>query len=92
MKISAITVTDIVSMVLVLFFATPLVLVGVVVVVSELVEPEAEAETGPISDIFSFGVCSNLKSLNISKNSIDSPGNELVKGDLCKTVVKLDLS
>ncbi|PHU22765.1 hypothetical protein BC332_07872 [Capsicum chinense] len=154
--ISAITVSDIVSMMLVLFFATPLVLVGVVVlvfrvvvVVSELVEPEAEAETSdevvlesdlsntllsvdftlvssyliglsnleslvlksgnlsgslivvaksqcgvsltsidlaentisrPVSDILSFGVFSNLTSLNLSKNSIDPLGNELVKG------------
>ncbi|KAM3320202.1 hypothetical protein P3S67_007402 [Capsicum chacoense] len=156
MKISAITVSDIVSMMLVLFFATPLVLVrvvvlvsGVVIVVSELVEPEVEAETSdevvlesdlsntllsvdftlvssyltglsnleslvlknanlsgflivvaksqygvsltsidlaeniisrPISDILSFGVFSNLTSLNLSKNSIDPLGNELVKG------------
>ncbi|KAM3248149.1 hypothetical protein P3L10_009917 [Capsicum annuum] len=167
MKISAITVSDIVSMMLVLFFATPLVLVGVVVlvsgvvvVVSELVEPEAEAETSdevvlesdlsntllsvdftlvssyliglsnleslvlknanlssslivvaksqcgvsltsidlventisrPVSDILSFGVFSNLTSLNLSKNSIDPLGNELVKGATFSLQV-LDLS
>ncbi|PHT49840.1 hypothetical protein CQW23_09587 [Capsicum baccatum] len=166
--ISAITVSDIVSMMLVLFFATPLVLVGVVVLVSgvvvvdsKLIEPEAETSdvvvlefvllvscnnsrvssidlsntllsvdftlvssyliglsnleslvlrnanlngslivvsksqcgvsltsidlventiSRHVYDSFSFGVCSNLKSLNLSKNSINPPGNELVKG------------
>ncbi|PHT28263.1 hypothetical protein CQW23_32137 [Capsicum baccatum] len=154
-------------MILVLFFATPLVLVGVVVLVSgvvvmvsELVEPEAETETSdevvlesdlsntllnvdftlvssyliglsnlkslvlknanlsgsvivaakyqcgvsltsidlaentisrPVSDILSFGVFSNLKSLNLSKNSIDPLGNKLVKGATFSLQV-LDLS
>lgn len=32
--------------------------------------------SGPVSDISHLGVCSSLKSLNLSKNSVDPPGKE----------------
>nr|Q8L899.1 RecName: Full=Systemin receptor SR160; AltName: Full=Brassinosteroid LRR receptor kinase; Flags: Precursor [Solanum peruvianum]AAM48285.1 systemin receptor SR160 [Solanum peruvianum] len=47
--------------------------------------------SGPISDISSFGVCSNLKSLNLSKNFLDPPGKEMLKGATFSLQV-LDLS
>ncbi|KAH0758364.1 hypothetical protein KY290_021857 [Solanum tuberosum] len=47
--------------------------------------------SGPISDISSFGVCSNLKSLNLSKNFLDPPGKEILKGATFSLQV-LDLS
>lgn len=47
--------------------------------------------SGPISDISSFGVCSNLKSLNLSKNFLDPPGKEILNGATFSLQV-LDLS
>lgn len=47
--------------------------------------------SGPVSDISSFGVCSNLKSLNLSKNSIDPPAKEIPEGATFSLQV-LDLS
>lgn len=47
--------------------------------------------SGPISDISSFGVCSNLKSLNLSKNFLDPPGKEMLNAATFSLQV-LDLS
>lgn len=47
--------------------------------------------SGPVNEISSLGVCSNLKSLNLSKNFMDPPGKELFKGATFSLQV-LDLS
>ncbi|OIT21226.1 PREDICTED: systemin receptor SR160 [Nicotiana attenuata] len=46
--------------------------------------------SGPVSDISSFGSCSNLKSLNLSKNLMDPPSKEVKASTFSLQV--LDLS
>nr|GMD67628.1 systemin receptor SR160 [Ipomoea batatas] len=49
--------------------------------------------SGPVSDIYSLGLrCYNLKTLNLSSNSMDPPGREVAAGGATIRLQSLDLS